>query len=283
MLTTFINAITKGDIAGLQLKLLHSTCWSQHLHKAYGEAQIKSRLITLFKQFGKSSIDESFELKSGNEHIIFLSIKPEKAQSSVHYTLWLETNGQVIKSIDAILDTMKLSSITNHCEQAMSKMLPTPDAFILHDYDQQDHLQCELATPSNIANLTGKLATLLDKWWAIRSCAQLADIDNVYEKHAKIVLPGHESVSKPEELFKNTIHTHAHLSRIFCQIENIVIDNDKIALKWYIDGDENGQRIRVPYLSILSLTEGKINQDISIADLCAHKKRYPESNLFNHC
>ena len=283
MLTTFINAITKGDITGLQNKFLHSTSWSQHLHKAYGEDQIKNRLIALFKQFGQSSIKGSFELQSGNEHIICLSVKPEKAQSTIHYLLWLETNGQVIKSIDAVLDTMSLAYITNRTEQTMLNSLPTPDAFILCDYDQQDHLQCELATPSNMANLSEKLASLLDGWWSIWSSAQLSEIDSIYEKQAKIILSGHKDVCQPSALFRFVMNKNAHLSRIFCQIEKVIVDKDKVAVKWYLDGDEHGQRIRVSYISILLLNEGKIIQDITIADLCAHRKRYPNSDLFDRC
>ncbi|TMO62520.1 hypothetical protein CWC18_09865 [Pseudoalteromonas aurantia] len=283
MLTTFINTITKGDVAGLQHKLLHSTCWSQHLHKAYGAGQIKNRLICLFQQFGKCTIEESFELKSDNEHIICLSIKPEKAQSSVHYILWLETNGQVIKSIDAMLDTMKLDCINKHSKKTILNTLPTPDAFILHDYDQQNHLQCELVTPTNIANISDKLASLLDAWWSIWSAAQLSKIDSIYEKQANIILSGHEDAIKPSALFEFIMNKYAHLSRIFCQIEKVIVDKGKVAVKWYLDGDENGKRIRVPYVSILSFKEGKINQDITIADLCAHKKRYPESDLYRHC
>lgn len=281
MLTTLIDAFTKGDLAELKSKLLHSTSWAQHNAKSYGEDKLQAIPVNWLTLTGVCSVEKSTQISQGHHQVINLVLQPEGADNSINYTFWLETNGKVVKAVDAIVDTMQLAFATNQTTEKVIQALPQPDAFVLQDYDQQDHLQEELATPANVAGLTGSLADQLNTWWSIWSSAQLSGIGQVYAENAEVSLPGSALSSTPEELFNYVLNKYSQLTRVFCQIENVAIDANKVAIKWYLDGDEKGKRIRVPFITLLTLEQGKIIADNTTSDILAHINRFQDSELFN--
>lgn len=281
MLTTLVQAFTKGDLAELKSKLLHSTSWAQHNAKSYGEDKLNAIPVNWLKLAGACHVEQSDVVSQGHHQVINLVLRPDGADNKVNYTFWLETNGQVIKSVDAIVDTMQLTFATSQTTEKVVQALPQPDAFVLQDYDQQDHLQDELATPSNVAGLSGDLATLLDTWWSVWSSAQFSGISQVYAEDAEISLPGSALSSGPTELFNYVLNKYSQLTRVFCQIEKVAVEANKVAVKWYLDGDENGKRIRASFISVLTLDKGKVTADITTSDILAHINRFPDSELFN--
>lgn len=281
MLHTLVNAFTKGDLAELKSKLLHSTCWAQHNAKSYGADKLQAIPVNWLKLAGACSVKNSAVVNQGDHQVINLVLRPEGADNSINYTFWLETNGQVVKSIDAVVDTMQLAFATNQATETVTQALPQPDAFVLQDYDQQDHLQDELATPANVAGLSGDLANQLNTWWAIWSSAQLSGIEQVYAENAEISLPGSALTNTPVELFNYVLNKYSQLTRVFCQIEKVAVDANNVAVKWFLDGDENGKRIRAPFITLLTLEQGKIVADNTTSDILAHINRFPDSELFN--
>lgn len=281
MIDTLIKAFTTGDIAELKTKLLHSTCWSQHNAKAYGQDKLQAQVLSWLALTGRCQVINQTCISQGEQQLIHLTLQPQNSDKTVDYCFWLETNGQVIKSVYAIVDTLQLAFATSQTTDVIMQALPQPDAFVLQDYDQQDHLQADLAKPSNITQLTIEDGNLLDAWWAIWSEAQLANIDNLYQANAKIALPGATSNCNKQEFFDFVLHKHSGLTRVFCQLQQIIVDGQQVAVKWFMDGDENGHRIRVPYISLLTLNHGKISFDQTSSDILAHVKRFQESRYFN--
>ena len=281
MISTLVNAFTKGDLAELNTKLLHSTCWQQHNAKAFGQDKLQAIVINWLKATGQCKVVEQNLVSQGQQQLVSLKLQPCNSDKTVNYSFWLETNGEVIKSVSAVVDTMQLAFATEQTAEKVAQMLPTPDAFVLQDYDQQDHLQQDLATPSNVAKLDAKQAEILESWWAVWSNAQLSAISAIYTDDAKVELPGLTSNSSSADLFKYVLGKYSHLTRIFCQLEQVILDNEQVAVKWYLDGDENGTRIRVPFITLLTLKQGKIVADNTTSDILAHINRFNDSEFFN--
>ena len=281
MISTLVNAFTKGDLAELNTKLLHSTCWQQHNAKAFGQDKLQAIVINWLKATGQCKVVEQNLVSQGQQQLVSLKLQPCNSDKTVNYSFWLETNGEVIKSVSAVVDTMQLAFATEQTAEKVAQLLPTPDAFVLQDYDQQDHLQQDLATPSNVANLDAKQAEILESWWAVWSNAQLSAISAIYSDDAKVELPGLTSTSSSADLFKYVLGKYSHLTRIFCQLEQFIVNNEQVAVKWYLDGDENGTRIRVPFITLLTLKQGKIVADNTTSDILAHINRFNDSEFFN--
>lgn len=281
MIETLIKAFTTGDIAELKSKLLHSTCWSQHNAKAYGQDKLQGQVLNWLALTGRCQVLNQTCLRQGEHSVVHLTLQPQHSEKTVDYRFWIETNGDVIKSVYAIVDTLQLAFATSQTTDVIMQELPQPDAFVLQDYDQQDHLQNDLAKPSNIGQLSHEQASLLDAWWAIWSEAQLANIDTLYQANAKIALPGATSNGNKQEFFDFVLNKHSGLTRVFCQLEQVIVDGDQVAVKWFMDGDEKGQRIRVPFITLLTLNQGKISVDQTSSDILAHVKRFQESMYFN--
>lgn len=281
MLNSLINAFTQGDLSGLNSKLLHSTCWSQHNAKAYGEDQLKSIPLNWLTLAGRCQLTKSHSICANNQYVINLQLALENTKQPVNYTFWLETNGQVIKSVKAVLDTKQLAFASNKPTDQVIEALPYPDPFVLQDYDQQDHLQGEFAKPSNVVQLGEEQKILLDKWWEIWSKAQFSSIDSVYQVNAQIQLPGLMTCTDRNMLFNFVVSKFSHLSRTFAQIEMVVIEGNNVAIKWFLDGDEKGQRIRAPFISMLTIDNNQIKAELTTTDILAYSKRFSQSELFN--
>lgn len=281
MIDTIKNAFTKGDLAALRAKLLHSTSWSQHNTKAFGEDKLQGVVLNWLKLAGQCEVKNTLSISQGEQQVISLALQPENSNSSIAYTLWLETNGNVIKSVNAIVDTVQLSLATDKASEQVIQSLPKPDAFVLQDYDQQDHLQSELAVPSNVAKLSAEHKTVLDAWWSIWSKAQLAAIADVYQDSASISLPGSLNSATPADLFNYALAKFSKVTRAFAQLEQVVVEGEQVAVKWYLDGDENGQRIRAPFITLLTIENGKITAEQTNCDIFAFINRFNQSELFN--
>lgn len=281
MLDTFINTFTKGDLFGLRSKLLHSTCWAQHNAKAFGEDKLQSIPLNWLTLAGRCKVENYQNIVDGKQQVINLRLMPENGKNLINYSFWLKTNGEVIKSVDATIDTMQLAFSTNQSTEKIMQELPQPDAFVIQDYDQQDHLQDELAKPSNISSLNASMAKVLDTWWSIWSKAQLSAIEEIYHPTAEINLPANTASINSAGLFNFILAKFNRLTRNFCQLESIAVEGNQAALKWHLDGDENGKKIRAPFVTILTIENGKISKEITTTDILAYINRFSESELFN--
>jgi hypothetical protein len=280
MLDMLIKTFTQGDIAAYRASLLHSTFWSQHNAKFFGQEKLISVPLTWLRYAGRCEVLQSIEVRQENVSVIHLLLKTQDSEPSINYTFWLHNNGKVIKSVTAIVDTQQLAMAKNIENNKMIMALPEPDPLVIPDYDQQDNLQGEFAIPSSIIRDQSPLSDLLDSWWSIWSDSQLSIIDEVYADAADISLPVSFQQQGQEELFEFVLSIYSKLNRVFCQLEDIVIDGNNAAIKWFIDADEQGRKVRLPLITIVKTDGQHITSEITTCDILAFGKRHSHSVLF---
>jgi len=275
-----IRTFTQGDLEGYKSSLLHSSFWSQHNTKMFGEEKLNSVPLTWLKHAGRCQVSQSIVVQQAKISVIHLKLKMQDYDLPINYSFWLHNNGVAIKSVYAIFDTLQLSIAKNISAEEITLYLPEPDPLVISDYDQQDNLQGEFATPSSIVTQPCSLGTLLDSWWMIWSNSQLSIIDEVYAEKSDICLPGSFKQQSNIELFKFVLSIQSKLTRVFCQLEDVVIEGNNAAIKWFIDGDELGQKVRLPLITILKTNQEQITSEITTCDILAFNKRYKHSKLF---
>ena len=280
MLDMLIKTFTQGDITGYKSSLLHSSCWSQHNTKMFGEDKLSSVPLNWLMSAGRCQVFQSLVVQQANISVIHLKLKTQDYDLPINYTFWLHNNNAVIKSVYAIVDTLQLSIAKNTHVDEITLSLPEPDPLLIPDYDQQDNLQGEFATPSCLIPEPCSLTTLLDSWWSIWSSSQLSIIDDIYTEKSDVSLPGSFQQKNRSDIFEFTLSIKLKLTRVFCQLEDVVIEGNNVAIKWFIDGDELGQKIRLPLITILKTDGQQITSEITTCDILAFKKRYNHSRIF---
>jgi hypothetical protein len=70
------------------------------------------------------------------------------------------------------------------------------------------------------------------------------------------------------------------LTRIFTQLEDIAIDGQDVAIKWFLDGDEGDDKIRLPFITLLKIENNRITVDTTICDILAFNKNFSASRVF---
>lgn len=282
MLNSIINAFTKGDIKSLDSLLLHSAYWSQHDAKLYGSEKLNMIVGNLLSVVGKTTIVAHQSIRQANHYVINLNIKPENGGNSVNYILWLECNQQLIKSVNAIVDSVQLANLSKRGAKSISDNLPIADPLIISDYDQQDHLQNELAWPSNLIAGHDDKIEILDQWWSIWIQRQLANIDEVYAEDAIVNLPGQTKQTNRQGLFDFVLSVTSKLTRVFTQIEDIAVEDKHVAIKWFLDADEVKGKVRLPFITLLEIDNGKIVSDTTLCDILSFNKRFIHSRIFDN-
>jgi hypothetical protein len=281
MLNSIVKAFTKGDLADLNSKLLHSAYWTQHNAKLYGSEKLNTVLGNWFTLAGKCTVSAHHTIKQNNHYVVHLTFEPENSNNTVSGVFWLETNQLMVKSVQAIIDTVQLANASQSELEAVSASLPASDPLVISDYDQQDHLQNDIAWPSNVIDSSDRdTAEILDAWWAIWHQKQLSNIDELYSDDAIINLPGKKVSLNKSLLFDFVLSKTAKLTRTFTQLEDIAIDGQHVAIKWFLDGDEGSNKIRLPFMSLLHIENGQIINDTTICDILAFTKSFPLSTLF---
>jgi hypothetical protein len=280
MLDMLIKTFTQGDVAGYKSSLLHSSFWSQHNNKMFGEDKLTSVPLTWLMSAGRCQVLQSLVVRQANISVIHLKLKTQQHDLPINYTFWLHNNGKVIKSVYAIVDTLQLSIAKNTHVDEITLTLPEPDPLVIPDYDQQDNLQGEFATPSCLTTQPCSLNILLDSWWTIWSSSQLSNIDDVYTEKFDVSLPGIFQQKSSRDMFEFVLSIKSRLTRVFCQLEEVVVEGNNAAIKWFIDADELGQKIRLPLMTILHTNGEQITSEITTCDILAFNKRHHHSKLF---
>lgn len=275
-----IRTFTLGDVTGYKSGLLHSSFWSQHNTKMFGEDKLTSVPLTWLMSAGRCQVMQSLVVQQANISVIHLKLKTQDYDLPINYTFWLHNNGKAIKSVYAIVDTLQLSIAKNATVDEITLSLPEPDPLVIPDYDQQDNLQDEFAIPSSIIIELCSLSVLLDSWWSIWSNSQLSIIDDVYTEKSNISLPGSFQQKSRSDIFEFVLSIKSKLTRVFCQLEDVAIEGNDAAIKWFIDADELGQKVRLPLITILKTNGKHITSEITTCDILAFNKRHYHSKLF---
>lgn len=280
MLDSIINAFTEGDLADLNSKMLHSSYWGQHNAKFYGAEKLNMILGNWFALTGKCTVLTHQTIKQNNHYVVHLRFEPTNKIGVINYVFWLETNQKMLKSVRAIVDTVQLATINKGSADKVSGYLPPADPLVISDYDQQDHLQHDIAWPSGLVGKQTQNAEILDQWWAIWSQKQLANINTLYNDNAIINLPGDKQPQKRDQLFEFVLSKINTLTRIFTQLEDIAIDGQDVAIKWFLDGDEGENKVRLPFITLLKIENNKVTVDTTVCDILAFNKNFSASRVF---
>jgi ketosteroid isomerase-like protein len=280
MLDSIINAFTKGDLADLNSKMLHSAYWGQHNAKFYGSEKLNMILGNWFALTGKCTVLAHQTIKQNNHYVVYLTFETTNKNGTINYVFWLETNQLMVKSVLAIVDTVQLAALNQDSPEKVSDNLPSTDPLVISDYDQQDNLQNNIAWPSNLISKQAQNVEILDQWWAIWSQKQLANINTLYNDDAVINLPGDKHPQKRERLFEFVLSKINTLTRMFTQIEDIAIEGQDVAIKWFLDGDEGENKIRLPFITLLKIENSKITVDTTVCDILAFNKNFSTSHVF---
>ncbi|MFC3122481.1 nuclear transport factor 2 family protein [Agaribacter flavus] len=285
MINNFIRFYEEGDIKNLTSVLLHSCSWQQHGFKAFGSSQINTVLTHWLSLVGRSQTEIVSQVNSENMSTALIKLYPYSNQSSqdkvVLLSLAVEHNGRVVKSVDCVVNTQLVADRKGVDILSLSQSLPNPDPLVLSEYDHQDHLQNNLALPSNLVRNNNVDTSLLDKWWQIHSVGQLSNIDALYSENASIVALSSGRTIIKNELFTSLCHFRTQFLRPFSQLESVTTEDNFVAIVWLFEGDDTdtSERMRLRVVSHLELVDGHIINESSVFDLAAHFKRYPNSTL----
>ncbi len=275
---------TKGDMLTVRSKLLHSASWQQALFTAYGESQQSRLWINWLNRCGLSDLVEVRVLNNGSGNSAILAeLKPQKGQTPIRVMLFVEHNSLNIKQVDLTIDTMTLKESLDTNSDELSTWWPSPDPLLISDYDQQIHPQTSHAKPSSIMSSGAKNVQTLESWWEIWQLMQLSHIQSIYQKNAKIYLPGEQQGTSTFALFEHVTQLMNRLHRHYCQLEQVITDPEEpgcVAVKWYVEGDiksgRNVSRVRLNLMSFLELSDDKIAKEYLLFDDVAYQKQFPD-------
>ncbi len=281
MNSIFIDFFESGDPEILNTKLLHSSSWKQNNVTAFGHAQINQLLSDWIALVGRCNVKLVSEIKDGDMHHIMLQLTPTKGEQFFLISLWVKHNDNVIKRVNCIVDTLQLTKSKKITINQIRESLPNPDPLQIPDLDHQDHLQNCHAVPSMLIDNAMINTGLLDKWWSIWTCGQLKGISQLYSEDAYIYNPQHGENCSPDSLFNSIATIRSLFVRKLCQIEHISMEENRVAISWYLDGDDKllRQRVRINCCSLLEINSDQISKDIFIFDTAAQLKLQSESAL----
>lgn len=280
MFNQLIELYTKGDLAQLSANILHSTAWKQHDFTAYGNMQIEKLWLKSIEQFGFLTVTERQEIQGEQFSALYIELSDQVKSEKVSLAFFFEHNNLHIKKLHCIVDTLALAKLLQQDVATIIQALPASDPLLLSQFDHQLHPKSYHATPDDITELPVSLRSTVNKWWNIWQEKQLANFDKIYHSNAIVTLAGFGKNEGFNQLRSFHLKLHNRMNRSYCQLENIAFDEAKnsVAIKWHVDGDyiDSGviKRIRLPFISILTINEGLVVKEYLQADWLALCKQY---------
>jgi hypothetical protein len=264
MFNNLIELYTRGDIAQLSSKILHSTSWKQHDFTAYGNMQIEKLWLKSLEQFGFFTLSKKQTVQGDKFSALYVELTNDEANQSVSITFFLEHNNVHIKRLHCIVDTVSLAKLLNLTPAQVIVALPSPDPLFLSQFDHQMHPQSYHAMPSDICDMPKGIDQVITQWWNIWQEKHLASFEKIYHADAQVNIAGFGTNQGYGALIQFQLKLHNRMNRNYCQLEQLCVDEKQntIAIQWHIDGDylENNsiKRIRLPITSIIKLENNLI-------------------------
>lgn len=286
MFNQLIELYTKGDLAQLSAKILHSSAWKQHDFTAYGNMQIEKLWLKSIEQFGFLEITERQEIKGEQCSALYIELANKDKSEKVSIAFFFEHNNLHIKKLHCIIDTLALAKLLQQDAATLINKLPASDPLVLSQFDHQLHPKSYHATPDDIVNLPASMKHTVNKWWTIWQEKQLANFDQIYSSDAQIQIAGFGINENFHKLRSFHLKLHNRMNRSYCQLENISFNEaqNSVAIKWHVDGDylDNGaiKRIRIPIISIMTIEAGIVIKEHLQVDWLALCKQYKVSYPF---
>ncbi|MFT6193347.1 MAG: hypothetical protein ACJASU_000242 [Cognaticolwellia sp.] len=286
MFNQLIELYTKGDLAQLSAKILHSSAWKQHDFTAYGNVQIEKLWLKSIEQFGFLEITERQEIKGEQYSALYIELVNEDKSEKVSITFFFEHNNLHIKKLHCIFDTLALAKLLKQDVATMTNALPASDPLLLSQFDHQLHPKSYHAMPEDIVNLPVSMKDTVNKWWNIWQEKQLANFDKTYTSDALIQIAGFGISEGFQKLRNFHLKLHNRMNRSYCQLENISFNEiqSSVAIKWHVDGDylDKGaiKRIRIPVISIITIKDGVVTKEHLQVDWLALCQQYKVSYPF---
>jgi len=286
MFNQLTELYTKGDLAQLSSNILHSTAWKQHDFTAYGNMQVEKLWLKSIEQFGFLQVTERQEIQGKQFSSLYIELSNEDKSEKVSLAFFFEHNNVHIKKLHCIVDTLALAKLLKQDVATVMQALPASDPLLLSQFDHQLHPKSYHATPSDIAKLPESMSNTINQWWNIWQEKQLANFDNIYDTNALVNIAGFGENEGFTKLRHFQLKLHNRMNRSYCQLENISSNEAQhsVAIKWHVDGDyKDGdiiKRIRLPFISLLTIKNGLIVKERLQADWLALYKQYELSYPF---
>ena len=267
MLTSLIELYTKGDLAQLSNKLLHSTSWKQHDFTAYGHLQAQNLWLNSLAQFGFLSLTKQQLVQGNNFSALYLELTDDASGKSTSLSLFVEHNDNYIKRVHCNVDTVALAQLMNISPQALIAQLPSADPLRISQFDHQLHPQSYHAMPDDLCELPQSMGIVITQWWNIWQHKDLSGLAAIYRQDAKISIAGFDAIQNHIGLRDFQLQLHHQINRSYCQLENICVDKERrtVAISWQIDGDYKLKgaikRLRIPVISILTIDNNVIVEE----------------------
>lgn len=280
MFNQLIELYTKGDLAKLSANILHSTAWKQHDFTAYGNMQIEKLWLKSIEKFGFLQVTERQEIQGEQFSALYIELSNEDESEKVSIAFFFEHNNHHIKKLHCIIDTLALAKLLKQNVTTIVNALPASDPLLLSQFDHQLHPKSYHATPNDITVLPISMSNTVNQWWNIWQEKQLANFDNIYDSAAQIQIAGFGVNEGFHQLRHFHLKLHNRMNRSYCQLENICFNEaeNSVAIKWHVDGDyideEIIKRIRIPFISILTIKNGLVVKEHLQADWLALYKQY---------
>jgi hypothetical protein len=267
MFSELIELYTRGDIAQLSSKILHSTSWKQHDFTAFGNMQIEKLWLKSLEQFGFLTLSKKQTVQGETFSALYLELTNDKTKQSVSVTFFLEHNNVHIKRLHSIVDTIALAKLLNLTAAQVVEKLPSPDPLFLSQFDHQMHPQSYHAVPSDICDMPKGINQVMTQWWNIWQEKHLASFANIYHADAQVNISGFGTNQGYAALRQFQLKLHNRMNRNYCQLEQLCVDEKQntVAIQWHIDGDyiENEiiNRVRIPVISVIRLENNLIVEE----------------------
>lgn len=286
MFNQLIELYTKGDLAKLSANILHSTAWKQHDFTAYGNMQIEKLWLKSIEQFGFLDVTERQEIQGEQYSALYIELSNKDKSGKVSIAFFFEHNDLHIKKLHCVIDTLALAKLLKQDVETITNALPTSDPLLLSQFDHQLHPKSYHATPNDLTTLPVSMSDTVNQWWNIWQEKQLANFDKIYNSNAQVQIVGIGANEGFHQLRGFHLTLHNRMNRSYCQLENICFNEalHSVAVKWHVDGDymdnETIKRLRIPFISILTIKDGLVVKEHLQADWLALYKQYKITSPF---
>ena len=271
------NMFTKGDISPLNNAMLHSSFWAQGGAKLYTPTQQNRCWLNWLAHTGMLSLQIIEKIECDNRTLVIAhaqaytngKVANEEYPDGFLMGVDIEHKNAKIKSISIDVDPVQLAKVLNLQLSSLQKWWPKSDPLMLSDFDHQIHPNTIHASPSLL--LTNRKDSAydnkqcLEKWWAIHQQGLLGDIFQCYSEDALITHSQHAKHLSLASYFTHLNQVLLKIERAYSQLVDIRVSGNTVFVKWRIEGDTGSGRIRQSFLSVLSISQGKITGQHTIS------------------
>lgn len=289
MLSTIQQLLEKRDTKTLTHALIHSSRWllGERLH--YGPVQQRGLMANWLDIMSRAgSIEQCVSLHSGDIDAGLFCLN--STSSKTYFITMCEHSDGAIKQLLQWVDS---ASLAKHCNANTNEtgstsstsmdFWPEPDPLQLSEFDPQLHQYTTHAGINDVlcGSISEDIKTKLTAWWQIWQGFDSAGIESVYAQLSHLSINStvvNDEGTIPSSVASWLTQLEGKLQRRYSQLEQVVADDNSALVRWRIDADiksGNGLvRVRLPIVTMLTFTQGKIVNEYWVIDALAFEKRF---------